>query len=325
MVAKDMQNTEVDNAMKTYLNGIVAPDRAERMLGALSGETFIRPDVNSGYPVAAMIDKDGSIIEAFQRGSGYPDVRSHRLKLGVLIPATNCIVESEMWDVILSNRDVLPGVGLHMSTILTTAPNFGTAEELEIYKRVFNKNVISAANTAMLAEPQYLIMGFSMEHFYATREENAAQPRLIEQRTGLSMATWAKAAPAALHKFGARRIGLLCPFDPTGLANAVAFFGELGFEVVSAVGLGCASGVDVGHVPDSYKERAIREHLLDGGGIDAIVQCGSNLSSIALAERLEPEMGIPLIGINAATLWYALRENGFAAPLHGCSRLLREF
>ena len=36
-------------------------------------------------------------------------------------------------------------------------------------------------------------------------------------------------------------------------------------------------------------------------------------------------IGIPIIGVNGAILWYALRENGFHAPLTGGGRLLREF
>ena len=153
---------------KTYLNGVVAPDRAVTVTGGLSGETFTLPDVNSGYPAAMMIGKDGAVIEEFPRGAGYPDVRSHRLKLGVLIPASNTTVESEMWDVLLSNREALAGVGLHASPILTPSPRFGNAEELENYKQTFNANIVKTVETAMLAEPQYLILGFSMEHFYAT-------------------------------------------------------------------------------------------------------------------------------------------------------------
>lgn len=33
---------------------------------------------------------------------------------------------------------------------------------------------------------------------------------------------------------------------------------------------------------------------------------------------------MPILGINAVTFWYALRENGFSGPLHGGGRLLRE-
>ena len=309
---------------KTYLNGIEAPDRSERRTGALSGTEFVVPDVNSGYPVATLVDGSGASIEEFPRESGFPQTCSPQLKLGVLIPATNCSVEAEMWTILRRNEAVVGGVGLHMSNILTPAPRIGSAEELATYRRTFTENLMAAVDTAMLAEPQYLIMGFSLEHFYSSLEENAALPDQVTSHTGLGMATWAEAAQAALRKFQAKRIAVLCPFDPVGLGNATGFFGELGFEVVSAAGLGCASGVDVGHVPDEYKEQVIRKHLLTAG-VEAIVQCGTNLSSLALAENMESEIGVPIIGTNAATLWYALRENGISEPLEGASRLLREF
>jgi maleate isomerase len=44
-----------------------------------------------------------------------------------------------------------------------------------------------------------------------------------------------------------------------------------------------------------------------------------------VSEQLEPVLRIPIIGINAALFWYALRENGITAPLMGAGMLLREF
>ena len=61
------------------------------------------------------------------------------------------------------------------------------------------------------------------------------------------------------------------------------------------------------------------------GDVDAIAVCGTNLATLALAEKLEPELDIPIVGINATLLWYALRENGITAPLLGSSRLLQAF
>ena len=149
-----LQKLNAKVATKTYLNGIEAPDRAVQVTGTLSGETHTLPDVDSGYPVATLIDATGATVEEFPRGAGYPDTRSHRLKLGVLIPATNCTVESEMWDVLIRNRDALAGVGIRTTNILTPAPRIGIAEELETYKRIFNENLLAAVDTAMLAEPQ---------------------------------------------------------------------------------------------------------------------------------------------------------------------------
>jgi maleate isomerase len=49
------------------------------------------------------------------------------------------------------------------------------------------------------------------------------------------------------------------------------------------------------------------------------------MSMTAVTEELEPQLGIPILGINATLLWYALRENGFNTPVLHAGRLLREF
>ena len=58
---------------------------------------------------------------------------------------------------------------------------------------------------------------------------------------------------------------------------------------------------------------------------DAIVQCGTNLACIAVAAEAERWLGIPVIAINSATYWYALRQNGFKDKIYGCGRLLEDW
>jgi maleate isomerase len=148
----------------------------------------------------------------------------------------------------------------------------------------------------------------------------------VEARSKLSWATWHDAISAALKKFSAKRIGLISPFDKLGNENAARMFEDLGFEVVSSVGFSCANALHIAHVPDWAKEKAIFECLAtEKNDIDAVVQCGTNMSMIDVSEKLEPIIGIPILGINAVTFWYALRETGFAFPLIGAGRLLREY
>jgi maleate isomerase len=111
----------------------------------------------------------------------------------------------------------------------------------------------------------------------------------IEAYSGLSWATWHDAAKAALRKYGARRIGLLTPFDMKGNESAARMFEELGFEVVSSVGFSCANALHIAYVPDAAKERAIVELLaIRRNRLDGVVQCGANMSLINVTERLEP-------------------------------------
>jgi len=63
----------------------------------------------------------------------------------------------------------------------------------------------------------------------------------------------------------------------------------------------------------------------EGHAVDAVVQCGTNMSLIQVVERVEPLIGVPIMGINAVLLWHALRETGIREPIHGGGRLLREF
>ena len=63
---------------------------------------------------------------------------------------------------------------------------------------------------------------------------------------------------------------------------------------------------------------------LNGPDVEAIVQVGTNLSMVRLADEAERELGKPVIAINAATMWHALRTNGISDQLQGFGSLLRE-
>ena len=142
----------------------------------------------------------------------------------------------------------------------------------------------------------------------------------------LGWSTEHESIKSALDCFGAKRIGLLTPWEQIGNGSATRMFEDLGFEVVSSVGFSCASVLNYPLIPDWAKEKAILELLATRENkLDAVVQCGTNMSLIDVSEKLEPVVGIPILGINAVIFWYALRENGFEGALVGAGRLLREF
>ncbi len=304
------------------------------IIGRLSGKPITIPDVNVP-PMPALappgVILDGRPVPQFGRidsSRGYPDVRSFRRKFGLIIPATNTSMEHELWSILLKNQgpDGLRGVGLHTANVMTPRPKLETEADLVEYKRQFLSGLNSAVATALLAEPQYMIMGMSLEHILAGIDKIRASMADVESSSSLSWATWHDAIPAALGKYGAKRIGLVTPFDQKGNENATQMFEDLGFEVASAVGFSCGNALHIAHVPDWAKEKAILDLLApDANRLDAVVQCGTNMSFIDVAEKLEPLLGIPVLGINAVLFWYAVRENGFDGPLAGAGRLLREF
>ena len=103
------------------------------------------------------------------------------------------------------------------------------------------------------------------------------------------------------------------------------YFVESGFEVVRDIYLACKSWTGIAEVtPDLLREKLI-ELNGDGRDTDAIIQVGTNLSMVRLAAAAELWLGKPVIAINTATYWHALRQNGIMDKIAGFGRFLEEF
>lgn len=301
------------------------------IIGGLSNKTIKLPEVNISSHHSILASNfllNGMQLTSFKLDSTkqFHDVKSFKRKFGLLIPASNTSMEHELWSIIFNNQQSLEGIGLHTTNIITPKVRMMTEADLESYKYQFIGGLKTAIETAAIAQPEYLIMGMSLEHIIYGLDEIENLMRQIETQFPYSWATWHDAADAALKKYKAKRIGLITPFNEKGNENAKKMFEDMGYEVVTSFGFACSNLNDIAHIPDSAKEEAILKYIaLPQNKLDAVVQLGTNMSMIALTEKLEPKIGIPILGINAVTFWYALRENGFKDPLIKSGRLLREF
>ncbi|SNY66859.1 maleate cis-trans isomerase family protein [Paractinoplanes atraurantiacus] len=245
------------------------------------------------------------------------DALGWRRKFGVIAPSTNTIVEPDFAGM------SVPGVTSHFSRIHIRNQDLSDDAGFENLLVQIRAEIGYACERVLTCEPGYMVMGMSAETFWGGVEGNREFVAQIKQITGLDVATGAEACERALRLFGARRIGVVTPYQPIGDANVVRFFGEIGFEVVSIQGLKCPTAVSIAHVTEDELRRAIR--AVDGPEVDAIVQCGTNLSMVRLADEAERWLGKPVIAINAATWWMALRENGIEDKVYGAGTLLRSY
>lgn len=245
------------------------------------------------------------------------DALGWRAKLGVIAPSTNTIVEPDFY------RMTVPGVTAHFSRIWIRNQNLSSNDAFEALLEQIRVEIEYAVQRVMTAEPDYMVMGMSAETFWGGVAGNREFIRQIKGWTGLDVATGAEACERALHLFGAKRIGVVTPYQPIGDENVIKFFSEIGFEVVKIKGLKCPTAVSIAHVTEDELRQALIE--VNGPDVDALVQAGTNLSMVRLADEAERWLGKPVIAINAATWWMALRENGIEDKVYGCGRLLREF
>ena len=245
------------------------------------------------------------------------DALAWRKKFGVIVPSTNTIVEPDFY------RMTVPGVTAHTSRIWIRDQDLSNNDAFEALLEQIRVEIEYAVQRVMTAEPDYMVMGMSAETFWGGVQGNREFIRNIKAWSGLDVATGAEACERALNLFGAKKIGVVTPYQQIGDDNVIKFFNEIGFEVVRIKGLKCPTAVSIAHVTDTTLRQALYE--VNGEDVDALVQAGTNLSMVGLADEAERWLDKPVIAINAATWWMALRDNGIEDKVYGCGRLLREF
>jgi maleate isomerase len=237
-----------------------------------------------------------------------------RLKMGSMGPSTNTIVQPD-YDGMRPR-----GVTNHYSRIVV--PNLGVGSDQDFVQLIdqIRGNTMAAIDSLRSCEVQYIAMGMSATTFWNGRAGALAYHRELEERAGVGVSCGSFAVEAALNAYGAKRIAFLSPYFPVANSHVRRFFEDSGFTVVRDLCLRRPSPVAIAHTTDGQCRAALRE--LDGDDVDALVQVGTNLSMVRLAAAAELFLGKPVIAINTATYWHALRHAGIRDQVDGFSALL---
>ncbi|SDT36512.1 maleate cis-trans isomerase family protein [Actinoplanes derwentensis] len=243
-------------------------------------------------------------------------VTSPRAVLGVIVPSTNTVVEAEYNDM----RP--PGVSFHTGRIYIAKPGLGGDDDMVAFLEDLRTQLDTAVRDVVTCLPDRIVMGMSAETFWGGAAGNADFEKHIREISGLEVSSGAAACDAALKAFGARRIAVITPYQPVGDEQVRTFFTDLGYDVAAVRGFKCDSATSIADVTPAEIRAAFLE--VDAPDVDVLVQAGTNLAAVAVAAELEAELGKPVIAINAATVWHALRAQGIPDQLTGHGRLLAD-
>jgi len=242
-----------------------------------------------------------------------------RGRIGVVIPATNISVEYDC------QRIQLPGVTWHFGRFHTPFTDLSTDAAFIKFLEGIRSTIPIAVRDLLCAEVTHMMMGMSAETFWGGVAGNQEfLDKLMAQIGAMSLTTGANAMVDALQCFKAKRIAVLTPYQEVGDRQVLRFFGESGFDVRRVKGLRCGSATSIAHTPRGDFVRAVIDEL-EGDDVDAIVQVGTNLSTVDFFPTLELMLSKPCIPINIATVWHALRAIGVKDVVMGRGRLLEEF
>jgi maleate isomerase len=246
------------------------------------------------------------------------DSLGYRRKFGVLAPSTNTSVQPEF--------DAMRPVGVtnHFSRIAIPDSKVTDDQSFMVLMNNIRGALMPALDSVLSCRPDYIVMGMSAETFWDGLDGSLKLQRRIEKRAKVGVAMGSDACQAALRKYGKgiKRLGIITPYMPVGDRQVRRFFTDCGFEVVNLKGLKCQSPVLIAH----ESQRTLRDAIIEvnQGKVDAIVQVGTNLAMAEVAGMAEFWLDKPVIAINTATYWYALRQNGIKDRMQGWGSLLAE-
>jgi maleate isomerase len=168
--------------------------------------------------------------------------------------------------------------------------------------------------------PDVVVVGNSVEMRLMTPAMFDDYRAALQEKIGdIPLVTATDATIAALEAVGAKRIAAISPMSDAYSQSVADYYQAFGFEVP------CHSGLQVG-LPQNiinlgYAEARDAFRKLDRDDIDTFLHVGGALGIADSIEKLEQEFGRPVVSVNVATYWRALRTIGMTNPLTGFGRL----
>lgn len=260
----------------------------------------------AGRPASAPFSREDATIDLKEGPYG------SRCRLGLLLPSLNVVCEPEM------NRMAPEGVSVH-----ATRMRLEGAMSPESYARMAED---AAAGASLLRTARVDVIAYACTSG-AILEDSGRLTETIEREGGVPAVTTARAVVEALRALGLRRIAVGTPYVAFVNEAERLFLEKAGFEVTRMRGL------EMGKTPESrvaigrLKREAVHDlaRQVDSPEAEGVFLSCLNMAALDLLDRLEGELGKPVLSSTVATFWAALRRTGVEVSIPGFGSFLREF
>jgi maleate isomerase len=249
------------------------------------------------------------------------DFLGYRKIFGVITPSINTCVQPE-YD---SMRP--PGVTNQVARMQGSDVKVKSDADFEQVVNDLLKSIDGAIDQVVTCRPDHLILGISaLAVWGGSQKSSDALKASMKKRTGgtmeVSLATDAILAALKAHSVK-KKIAIVEPYYPVIQPRMQSFFGEHGYEVVRFNHMKGPQLTEYTRITAADMIAALKS--IDSPDVEALIQFGANLPLAAIADEAERWLGKPVIPVNTATYWHALRHNGIDDKMHGHTRLLSVF
>jgi maleate isomerase len=246
------------------------------------------------------------------------DVLAHRAKVAVVVPATNTIVQPEMEAMRPS------GVTNHVTRMRLPPRPYDDQNEYKKALETEKGDLEDALESVLLCEPHVVAHGHSIHSFRGNGETALLEEQRLEKLCGIPFVTPSRAVLAGLEAIGRpKKISILTPYWPPADQMIAEFFKACGYDVVSTHGLKSTGPTAVARFTPDEIMRGFEE--VNHPQAEALIHVGTNLPVSLMTPEVEKRFAKPMIGVNVATYWLALRRIGIKDALPGMGLLAEKY
>lgn len=242
-----------------------------------------------------------------------------RARIGIIIPSGNTTFEPEC------QRLAPEGVSFHFSRMNLQDLTIEGLREMGKYAQEKGKELATAG-------VDLIVFGCTSGSFSEGKGHDKKLIQELEEATGIPALATSTAVIQALKTLSVRSFALCTPYSEELNVREKEFFEAQGFKVTAMVGLGHVKKMPlfplasrpVSHVglQEFYVPYKLAR-MVNSPEAQAIFISCTNFRSLEMIEKLENDLGKPVISSNQATIWAALQHLSICEPIPGGGNLFR--
>lgn len=229
------------------------------------------------------------------------DTLAPRAVIGVMTPAMNTVVQPEL-------------------ELLRPAGVTNQMQRFRLGGDVVSDDLPDEAEKLMDCVPLAIAVGLTTDAGPGGPDNLAKRCADVSRQVGVPVLGASQADYEGLRALGAKRLGIVTPFNAEVDAVVKANTESAGFEVVAIKGTEAPSLPAICETPLDDIRSVFA--AVAASECDVILQVGTALPVVAMIAELEAEHRKPIVACNAAVYWQTLRAVGITDPIHGYGRLL---